>query len=177
VVGVDQSAAMLARARVAAEDAGVKLELRQADVADLAFVATASVDLVFCAWVLQYVADVERVFRQVQRVLRPDATLVLSVPHPAGHLLRDEPRGRVAVGSPYDDREPRPRRLGAETVTEHQHTVSALVQGLRRANLVVDVLAEPGAVAPDDPAQAPRWEARWALAPSMLVLRAHKQGV
>ena len=177
VVGVDRSAVMLTHARALAEAAGQKVELRQSDLAELAFVATASVDLVFCSWTLQYVDDLQRVFRQVHRVLRPDGTIVVSVPHPAGHLLRDEPGGRIAVGRPYDDPEPQPRDLGGEVVEEHQHTVSALVQALRRSNLQVDVLAEPDPAALPDPAAAPRWEARWALAPSMPALRARKQGV
>ena len=73
VIGIDLSPAMLARAREHAADAGVELELHEADMRDLDFEEAS--DLVICpARSLLHLptwADRRRVFERVARALRP----------------------------------------------------------------------------------------------------------
>jgi SAM-dependent methyltransferase len=73
VVGVDTSAAMLEKARAAAEEAGVELELRQADMRELALDEPAA--LIYCPYRsllhLRGWSERRRVFGRVAAALRP----------------------------------------------------------------------------------------------------------
>ena len=73
VVGIDLSPAMLERAHANAMEAGVELELREADMRDLDLVE--ATDLVICPYRallhLPTWADRRRVFERVARALRP----------------------------------------------------------------------------------------------------------
>jgi SAM-dependent methyltransferase len=73
VIGVDRSSAMLAKARAAAEAAGVDLELREADMRDFSLEEPAA--LVYCPYRallhLPTWADRRRVFEQVAAALAP----------------------------------------------------------------------------------------------------------
>ena len=72
--------------REQAEQAGVRVEFHAGDLADLGFATSGSVDLVFST-ALSDVDDLARVLRQAHRVLRPEASLVFSVPHPMAAML------------------------------------------------------------------------------------------
>ncbi len=99
VIGIDQSADDLAYARRLAEEEERRVELRHGDLADLAFLPPASVDVAFSAWALSYVTDTGRVFRQVHRVLKTGAPFVFSVVHPAL-----APRHELVLGRIHDRR-------------------------------------------------------------------------
>lgn len=86
VVGVDPSADRIAEARIRTDRAGVQAELHHVDLAELAFVRAATIDAAVAVLSLAEVDDLDRVFRQVHRVLRPQGPLVLSLPHPAAVL-------------------------------------------------------------------------------------------
>src|SRR5438445_8830829 len=64
-IGVDFSAEQLAFARRLVEREGVKVELRQGDVADLAFLRADSIDLAFSAYAFGFVEALNSVFRKV----------------------------------------------------------------------------------------------------------------
>ena len=166
VIGVDASSEQIADAREAAERAGVRLELHHAPLAELAFVRADTIDAVVSAHGLVQVEDLDRVFRQVDRVLRPEHHFVLSLPHPAFALADPEdPDGRVRRS--YWD----PAPLG-DTVPR---TISSLFTSLGRANFRVDALLEP-----EPAAAAPRsrgWVPLMAQVPATLILRARKQGI
>ena len=117
-IGVDFSSSQLALARQLCDEEGVKVEFRHGDMADLAFLRADTIDVVFSSFAFQYVEDLNRVFRQVHRVLKVGAPLVFSLPHPAWALARrtndteglndtaDEPAGRAAlVLRPETDRD------------------------------------------------------------------------
>ena len=74
VIGIDSSPAMLAKARAAAAAAGVRLDLREADVRDLALDEPAG--LIYCPYRallhLRSWADRRRTFERVAASLRPD---------------------------------------------------------------------------------------------------------
>jgi SAM-dependent methyltransferase len=86
VVTVEPSIERLDAARALADAGGVKVELHNVDFADLAFVRADTIDAAVAVRSLADVDDLDRVFRQVHRVLRSQGPLVLSLPHPAAAL-------------------------------------------------------------------------------------------
>src|SRR5215831_460857 len=74
VIGIDSSPAMLAKARAGAAQAGVRLELREGDMRDLALDQPAG--LIYCPFRtllhLRTWADRRRTFERVAASLRPD---------------------------------------------------------------------------------------------------------
>jgi 2-polyprenyl-3-methyl-5-hydroxy-6-metoxy-1,4-benzoquinol methylase len=165
VIAVDESAEQIADARAAAEREGVKIELHHAPLAELAFVRADTIDGVVSAFGLAAVEDLDRVFRQVDRVLHPEHHFVLSMPHPAFALVdADDPERRVRRS--YWDSAP----IGADV----PRTISALFTALGRANFRVDTVLEP------EPAPAGHRSHGWVdvmrYVPATLVIRARKQG-
>jgi ubiquinone/menaquinone biosynthesis C-methylase UbiE len=166
VIGVDESADQVAAARTAAEGAGVKLELHHAPLAELAFVRADTIDGVVSAFGLAAIDDLDRVFRQVDRVLRPEHHFVLSMPHPA-----------FAVIDPTDP-ERRVRRAywdSAPIGTDVPRTISTLFTSLGRANFRVDAVLEPQP-APGGP-RGSGWTDAMRYLPATLIIRARKQGI
>ncbi|MFI5047969.1 MAG: class I SAM-dependent methyltransferase, partial [Acidimicrobiia bacterium] len=82
VIALDGSDARLAHARERAEREEVKVEWRKGDLADLAFLRAESIDAAFSADAVAEVDDAARLFRQVQRVLKPNGPFVFSYEHP-----------------------------------------------------------------------------------------------
>ena len=166
VIGVDESGDQIAAARAAAEREGVKLELHHAPLAELAFVRADTIDAVVSAFGLAAVDDIDRVFRQVDRVLRPEHHFVLSMPHPAFAMIdADDPERRVHRS--YWDT----ARIGGDV----PRTISALFTGLGRANFRVDTVLEP-----QPAANGPRstgWVEAMRYVPATLIIRARKQGI
>src|SRR3954451_252298 len=83
VVAVEPDLTRLDAARARADAAEVRAELHNVDFADLAFVRADTIDAAVAVLSLAEVDDLDRVFRQVHRVLRSQGPLVLSLPHPA----------------------------------------------------------------------------------------------
>jgi SAM-dependent methyltransferase len=175
VIAVDSSAEQIAEARFAADRAGVKLELHHAPLAELAFVRADSIDICLSAFGLAAVADLDRVFRQVHRVLRPEGPLVISLPHPA-FALADPKDPELRVRRSYWETAP-VTTSGAEGVEDldQPHTISQLFTSLGRANFRVDTILEPEP-SPSAPRSA-HWVPAMAQLPSTLILRARKQGI
>ena len=94
VIAVDPSTEAGLATRKRAETAEVRIELRTGDLADLAFLRGDSVDVAFAEGSLASLADLGRVLRQVQRVLRAGAWFVFSLPHPVAVLRRHRGRAR-----------------------------------------------------------------------------------
>lgn len=173
VIGVDESSDQIADARAACERAGVRVELHHAPLAELAFLRADTIDGAISAFGLTPVEDIDRVFRQVHRVLRPEMALVLSLPHPAFAVIDpDDPERRVQRSywevAPLPGGEPdRPADL--------PRTISQLFTSLSRANFRVDTVLEP-----EPPARGPRsqgWSEAMSLLPATLIVRARKLGI
>ena len=79
IIGVDSSAAMLARARAKVPSG----KFHEADLHDLSL-PDDHVDLVVCALALMHVPDIEPVLAELVRVLRPGGSLVISDWRPIG---------------------------------------------------------------------------------------------
>ncbi len=160
VIALDESPVQIELARRACGDHGVRAEVRDGPLAELAFVRADSIDVCVSVAALADVADVDRVFRQVHRVLRPDAPLVLSLPHPALTLVapRSDTGGRATRA--YWD----PRR-----------TVADLFASLQRANFRVDALLEPEPL--PSAHRSTFWDERFEWAPPVVIIRARKEGI
>jgi SAM-dependent methyltransferase len=169
-IGVDSSAERLAEYRRKCDEAEVKVELHESDLADLAFVRADSIDLAFSSYALESVEDLNRVFRQVHRVLRQEMPLVFSVAHPAYRMIDDQSEEPLLVRRSYfDHRQP-------ETPGERYHrTVSDLFTGLGRANFRVDTILEPEPASSGP--RSPEWRDTFKYVPRTLIIRARKEGI
>lgn len=147
VLAVDDTAERVEATRALADRNDVRFEVHHADLAELAFLRADSIDAAYSDGALADVADLARVVRQVHRVLRQGAPLVIVLPHPfAGFGAPDRPT--------FDD-VARPRvRTFTEVFTE-----------LVRAGYRVDTLLEP---------ELPSADGR---DPGCIILRARKEGV
>ena len=122
----------------------MRVELRQGDLADLAFLRTDSVDVVFTAYAFGYVEDLGRVFRQVHRVLKVGAPLVFSLEHPAYALIDDDAEQPLLVRRSYFDRAAdRPASRGGVELTAYHHTFADLYMGLIQASYRLEAILEP----------------------------------
>ena len=147
VVTVDPRRDAIQRARHAAAEHEVSVEFHESDPADLGALMSASVDLAVSIHQITHDTDIARLFRQVHRVLKPEAGFVFALVHPAAAIFdRNDPTAR--------------RRYG-----ESSPTIGELAMALQRTNFAIDVMHElmpvnrPGAVVP-----------------STLVVRARKLG-
>jgi SAM-dependent methyltransferase len=145
---VDPDADAIGTARAAAEAAEVTVQCHQSELADLGFATSASVDLVLSSHSLGHVEDLPRLLRQVHRVLKPGAPFVVAMPHP--------------VAAMFEPNDPIPRRGYGIT----SPTFAALYMAFERTNFHLDTMHE-----------LTDRRLREHLAPSVLVVRARKQGV
>lgn len=167
-IGLDVSSEQLSATKRLSEREGRKVDVHQGDLADLAFLRADSVDVALSVYGLCLVEDLSRLFRQVHRVLRQGAALVLSLPHPAYHLIDEAaPDGSLGLRRSYFDRSP--------TADGQHHTMADLFSALSRANFRLDTLLEP------EPAESkPRsewWRTACLFVPHTLVVRARKMGI
>jgi SAM-dependent methyltransferase len=173
-IGVDFSAEQLAFARRLCEREEVRVELRQGDLADLAFLRADSIDLCFSAYAFGFVEDLNRVFRQVHRVLKVGAPLVFSVPHPSYDMIDDDADEPLLIRRSYFDKTPIDYRTNGIDFTDYHHTISDLYMSLHRASYRVDLILEPPPTA-----GGPRsmfWRDAFEKVPRTLIMRARKEG-
>lgn len=147
-IAIDPDATRIARTREAADAAGLRVECHEGDLGDLGWATSASIDLVVAAGTLAAVDDVARVLRQVHRVLKPEAPLVISTAHPAAVLVG---------GNSWESS----RRYGAGV-----RGIGDWYMLLYRANFRIDSLQELFAT-----------DRQSDTAPSTLMIRARKLGV
>lgn len=174
-IGLDFASDQLAAARRLAEQQKVRVELHKGDLAELVFLRADSIDVAFSAYALGLVTDLNRVFRQVHRVLKQGAPLVFSMPHPASHLIDDDdPDQPLLIRRSYFDRTSVNYDWEGLPLSAHHHTVSDLFTGLSRANFRVDTVLEPEP--PANGQRSPHWRDAYRWVPRTIVLRARKEG-
>lgn len=172
VIAVDASVDQIDAARAACEREGVKVELHHQPLAELAFIRADTIDAAVSAFGLATVEDIDRVFRQVDRVLKPEHHFVLSLPHPAFALV-DADDEHLRVRRSYWDAAPI-AASGPDGPRDVPRTIGALFTSLSRANFRVDAVLEP------EPTGGPHgrgWVEAMRYLPATLVLRARKQGI
>jgi SAM-dependent methyltransferase len=173
-IGIDFSAEQLAYAKRLCEREEVRVELRQGDLADLAFLRADSIDLVFSALAFGFVEDLNRVFRQVHRVLKVGAPLAFSLVHPAYNMIDDDADQPLQVRRSYFDHSPIELEWDGIPFTAHQHTISDIYMGLVRASYRVDTILEPAPTHTGPRSAA--WQEAMRYVPRTLVVRARKEG-
>jgi SAM-dependent methyltransferase len=145
-VALDLSGAMLAHAAALGDRTGVRVPLVQAGAERLPF-ADASFDLACSAFGgVPFVAEPDRVMREVARVLRPGGRWVFAVNHPMRWMFSDDPGpDGLVVQQSYFDRTPYVEvdDDGAATYVEHHRTLGDRVRDLVGAGLVLTDLVEP----------------------------------
>src|SRR6478736_2194069 len=148
VLAVDPSAELLAAARERAEAAEVRVELHQAELAELAFLRSDSIDAAVSVMALASADDLARVFRQVHRVLKPEAPLVCSVPHPAFAMIDPTSTDPLRIVRAYDDSSTRTWELDGRDVVDFPRTFADIFTTFSRANFRIDHVIEPTASGP-----------------------------
>lgn len=172
LIAVDPNAALLHIARERADDAEVKIELHQSGLADLAFLRSDSVDAALSVMALAAAEDLARVFRQVHRVLKPEAAFVMSFPHPAIAMFDPDSAEPTKVLHPYHRNDPMPWTRHGVAVTDHPRTIAEIFTTLHRSSFSVDQLIEPANTGSRTDATRDLFSA----VPTTLVIRARKQG-
>lgn len=173
VIVVDPDAGKLDRARTLADHHEVRVEFHHGDPADIAFVRADTVDLVLTVHALAGEPDPDRVFRQVHRVLRTEAPLVLSVPHPAANLVDPWGPDPLRITRSWFDPSPLPGAPGSPPT--YPMTFGGLFGGLYRASFRVEVVLEPET---DTAGARSAWfNPTMRMLPATLVVRARKLGL
>lgn len=178
VVGVDISAAMLARATTAIEASDLPApRLVQGSAQHLPF-ADDSFDIACSAFgAVPFVADSAAVMADVARVLRSGGRWVFAVNHPVRWAFLDAqgPEGLIATLS-YFDRTPYTEyEDGVLTYVEHHRTMGDRIREIVAAGLVLDDVLEPEW--PEDGATESweQWSAlRGRLLPATAIFVCHK---
>ena len=160
VIALDASDARLTHARERAEREEVKVEWRKGDLADLAFLRAESVDAAFSADAVAEVDDAARLFRQVQRVLKPNGPFVFSYEHPMAICID----ASGAVERSYFEPGPIDVERDGQTARVYTRGIGEVFTELGRAGFRVDTVLEPR---PDTPG---------ARIPATIVWRARKEG-
>ena len=146
-IALDPDPQAIAALRAAAELREVTVECHQGDLADLGFATSASVELVLASHSLGAVDDLHRLLRQVHRVLKPGSPFVVAIQHPIAAMLGPDHGVQYAYGAT-------------------SLTFSDLYMAFERSNFRLDSLHELNDRRTRDP-----------VSPSVLVVRARKQGV
>ncbi|NOG68989.1 bifunctional 2-polyprenyl-6-hydroxyphenol methylase/3-demethylubiquinol 3-O-methyltransferase UbiG [Roseicella sp. DB1501] len=145
VLGIDLSAAMLARARAMTGDAGIAYQQEDLETAAL---PEGAFDLAWSALALHYVADLPGLLGRMRAALRPGGRFVASMEHPVytapAHpgWTKDASGQRIWPLEGYAREGRRQVRwLGAEVVKQHR-MLGTILAALRGAGLVLDHLEE-----------------------------------
>jgi SAM-dependent methyltransferase len=173
VIAIDVNARNLDDTRERAEREGVRVETHHGPLAELAFVRADTIDAALSTYGLATVADLDRVFRQVHRVLRTDRPFVFSLPHPAFVML-DPAGGEPLLRRAWWDPSPVTWSTGATgDEPDRSITLGTLFSALGRAGFAVDAVLEPPA---DRAGAGDAWSEAMRWVPPTLVVRARKLG-
>jgi len=150
----DLSAEQLARDREVAERDGLDLVLEQGDMADLSRFGDGGFDLIVNPCSVGFAPDVEPVWREAARILRPGGRLMTGVINPVFFLFDHDAPGdgaRLArFALPYRGDAPghRSRAEAADEPMQFSHSIQTLLGGQMHAGLhLIDLYEDrwPGA--------------------------------
>jgi SAM-dependent methyltransferase len=145
-VALDLSRGMLRHAAALGTSTGIAVPLVQAGAEHLPF-ADGSFDLACSAFgAVPFVAEPDRVMREVARVLRPGGRWVFAVNHPMRWMFSDDPGpDGLVVRQSYFDRSPyvETDASGTPTYVEHHRTLGDRIRDVVAAGLALDDVVEP----------------------------------
>jgi SAM-dependent methyltransferase len=124
-IAVDPDPEQISDLRLEAARVGVSVECHTAALAELGFAPSGTIDVVIANHTLHEEDDLGRALRQVHRVLKPGAPLIMSLDHPFAAVRL----GRGAAMHRYGD---------------GRRTVGELLTALDRANFRIEVFHELG---------------------------------
>jgi SAM-dependent methyltransferase len=146
VTALDISEGMLRHARESNARTGIQIPLVQASADQLPFAAN-SFDAACSAFgAVPFVADVQEVFSEVARVLKPGSPWVFAVNHPMRWIFPDDPGPLgLTVTQSYFDRTPYVEvdGEGHATYVEHHRTLGDYVRALTSTGFTLEDLVEP----------------------------------
>ncbi|MBQ9057682.1 MAG: class I SAM-dependent methyltransferase [Atopobiaceae bacterium] len=137
---LDYSSEQIESERVVAEREGYDITLVQADMSQPLPFADASFDLVFNPVSLCYVREIDGIWAEVARVLKPGGALLAGLDLGLNYIFDDDER-EVVRGLPYDPIAHPELMEGldvAEWGIQFSHTVGELLHGILAAGLVLD---------------------------------------
>ena len=139
VVVLDNSPRQLARDKEVAERDGLELTLLLGDMRDLYMLEDGSFDLVFHPVSNTFIPDVQPVWREAFRVLRPGGVLLAGFTNPMIYIFDAEKEAEqglleVRYSLPYADLESLPRETREKWMSEgapleYSHTLEAQIGG------------------------------------------------
>ncbi|MCR1550657.1 MAG: class I SAM-dependent methyltransferase [Enterobacter cloacae] len=147
VTGVDISEKMLARAAELTHDDGIVYQ--RSDLESLAMKAN-SLDLVYSSLALHYLPELNILFGNVQRALKPGGSLVFSMEHPIYTCatrqgwLTDDAGVRFWGVNHYQDEGQRVSNWLADGVIKYHRTLGSTLNALITAGLTVSEVNEWG---------------------------------
>ncbi|ELZ5057471.1 class I SAM-dependent methyltransferase [Enterobacter hormaechei] len=147
VTGVDISEKMLARAAELTDDN--RIHYQRSDLESLALKAN-SLDLVYSSLALHYLPELDTLFANVQRALKPGGSLVFSMEHPiytcATHQgwLTDDSGERFWGVNHYQDESQRVSNWLADGVIKYHRTLGTTLNALIKAGLTISEVNEWG---------------------------------
>ncbi|KJK43317.1 SAM-dependent methyltransferase [Lentzea aerocolonigenes] len=146
VTALDISAGMLRHAREHNDSTGIQVPLVQASADQLPF-ADGSFDAACSAFgAVPFVADVQEVFSEIARVLKPGGDWVFAVNHPMRWIFPDDPGPLgLTVTQSYFDRTPYVEvdGEGHAVYVEHHRTLGDYVRALTNTGFTLEDLVEP----------------------------------
>ncbi|MGW2277693.1 class I SAM-dependent methyltransferase [Streptomyces sp. NPDC001770] len=148
----DNSPGQLGQDRMVAARDGLELRTVLGDMRDLGAFGDAAFDVVFHPVSNLFVPDVEPVWRECFRVLRPGGSLLAGFLNPDVYLFDHEAldeRGELVVAHqlPYSDvtrysAEERAAKFGADAALEYSHTLTGQIGGQIAAGFVLTGFTE-----------------------------------
>lgn len=141
---LDYSPAQLESERLVAEREGYDITIVRADMTRPLPFADASFDLVINPVSLCYVREVEPIWREVARVLRPGGVLLTGLDTGLNYVV-DEAEERIVRGLPFDplaDPALMAELEADDDGVQFSHTLDELLGGLLRSGFAIDDLFE-----------------------------------
>ena len=140
VIGIDISEEQLRMAKKLIERNEVDMKLYEGDITNLDQIECDSQDIVFTAWALQYVEDLQACFKEVYRVLKKGGIFVLSLDHPFWRRVGKE---SLRIKKSYFDygRYEEPHKKGI--FIAYDKSISEIVNALANAGFKIEKMLEP----------------------------------
>ncbi|MHA1905881.1 MAG: class I SAM-dependent methyltransferase [Candidatus Thorarchaeota archaeon] len=150
VLGIDQSENQLKHAIELADNLGIEVQFKKYDMEDLSEFNDGSVDLIVSSHAMNYAMDLQRVFGECDRLLRPGGRMVTCISHPLwivlGEALElDDFSKIVNYFEGIDDVWDWEGYEGKKIATFHSKSwrLEHIINGLINAGFSIDRVAEP----------------------------------